>query len=139
MLGVLVAVIFLGGDSSTPPPEAATPAVTTPVTGAAPAETTSPAPEAVAPGAAAGVTPFEAGFVVETKSVSKYSRIAEGVDLKRTPAIIVLSPLDVKLSKGETAPLPAATVTYGYRGPESVQQKVDDALYEGKQLGYDPG
>ncbi len=193
-LGILVAVVFLtrmGGDSSAPPEEATpSPAPATAVPGAdptlaAPAEATSPAPEAVAPSAAVG-TPFEASkglpaelvrayesgdvvvllvmqgdgyedksikrdvdrlesrgdtsvFVADGKSVSKYSRIAEGVNLERTPAIIVLHPLDVKLARGEDVPLPAASVSYGYRGPESVQQTVRDALYDGKQLGYDPG
>ena len=78
-------------------------------------------------------------FVTNVKDVSKYSRIAEGVSLNRVPAIIVLKPLEGKLAKGESAPLPAATVSYGFRGNSSVIQAVRDARYQGKQLGYDPG
>ncbi len=78
-------------------------------------------------------------FVTDVKNVAKYSRIAEGVNLDRIPAIIVLHPLDGKLAKGQEAPLPQASVAYGYRGPESVRQTVEDVLYEGKQLAYDPG
>ena len=90
------------------------------------------------------VVKLEAGgdtsvFVTDAKNVAKYSRIAEGVNLDRVPAIIVLHPLDGKLAKSEAAPLPAASVSYGYRGPESVRQTVEDVLYDGKQLAYDPG
>ncbi|HYH60768.1 MAG TPA: hypothetical protein VD766_02780 [Solirubrobacterales bacterium] len=78
-------------------------------------------------------------FVSEVKDVSRYSRIAGGVSLNRVPAIVVLTPLQGKLPKGETAPIPTATVSYGFRGNASVIQTVRDALYQGKQLGYDPG
>lgn len=78
-------------------------------------------------------------FVTESKDVSDYSRIAEGVTLDRVPAIIVLHPLEGKVADGEDLPMPNATVTYGYRGKESVTTAVEDALYDGKQLSYDPG
>jgi len=78
-------------------------------------------------------------FVTESKDVSDYSRIAEGVTLDRVPAIIVLHPLDGKVADGEELPMPNATVTYGYRGKGSVTTAVEDALYDGKQLSYDPG
>lgn len=78
-------------------------------------------------------------FVTDVKDVSKYSRIAEGVTLDRVPAIIVLHPIKGNLAKGETAPMPSASVSYGYRGKDSVTQAVNDALYSGKQLSYDPG
>ncbi len=78
-------------------------------------------------------------FVSDVKDVSKYSRIAGGVSLNRVPAIVVLQPIEGKVPKGETAPIPAATVAYGFRGNASVIQTVRDALYQGKQLGYDPG
>lgn len=78
-------------------------------------------------------------FVTDVKDISKYSRIAEGVNLDRVPAIIVLHPLKGGVPKGESAPLPTASVSYGYRGPESVRQTVKDVRYNGKQLAYDPG
>ena len=78
-------------------------------------------------------------FVTESKDVSDYSRIAEGVTLDRVPAIIVLHPLEGKVAEDEELPMPEATVTYGYRGKGSVTTAVEDALYDGKQLSYDPG
>jgi hypothetical protein len=78
-------------------------------------------------------------FVSDVKDVSRYSRIAEGVSLNRVPAMVVLQPLRGKLAKGENPPLPAATVSYGFRNNASVKQAVRDALYQGKQVGYDPG
>ncbi|MDQ2675619.1 MAG: hypothetical protein M3Y34_02325 [Actinomycetota bacterium] len=77
-------------------------------------------------------------FVTDAKNVSRYSRIAEGVTLDRVPAIIVLHPLESKLAGGEAPPMPDASVAYGYRGPESVVQAVNDALYEGKSGPYSP-
>lgn len=78
-------------------------------------------------------------FITDVNRVSRYSRIAEGVSLDRVPAIIVLSPLEGDVPKGEAAPMPTAAVTYGYRGKESVTTAVEDAVYDGKQLSYDPG
>jgi nucleoid-associated protein YgaU len=77
-------------------------------------------------------------FIAESKDVSKYSRIAEGVSLDRVPAIIVLHPPKGKLPNGESSPFPLASVSYGYRGEESVIQAVNDALYEGKRGTYAP-
>jgi hypothetical protein len=73
-------------------------------------------------------------FVAESKNVASYSRIAEGVNLDRVPALVVLEPK--RQVQGE---LPAATISYGYRGPESVNQAVQDILYDGKELPYHPG
>jgi hypothetical protein len=78
-------------------------------------------------------------FITDTKNVSDYSRIAEGVTLDRVPAIIVLQPLDGKAPEGSAAPMPNATVSYGYRGKESIVTAIEDARYNGKQLSYDPG
>ena len=71
-------------------------------------------------------------FLVPAKDVSRYARITEGVQLDRVPALVVIRPS--KLSDGA----PEATVSYGFRGPESVQQAVEDALFDGKSVGYDP-
>jgi hypothetical protein len=73
-------------------------------------------------------------FVAEASNVARYSRIAEGVNLDRVPGLVVLEPRSQV--EGE---LPGATISYGYRGPESVQQAVEDVLYDGKALPYHPG
>lgn len=73
-------------------------------------------------------------LVVEAEDIADYSRIAEGVDVDRVPALVVIEPR----SRAE-GPLPEASVSYGYRGPESVAQAVRDALYKGRDdLPYHP-
>ena len=69
--------------------------------------------------------PDTAVFMTNAGHVSRYSRIASGVDLDRVPALIVLRPQ--KLTHGT----PTATVSYGFRGPASVAQAIADALYTG--------
>ena len=69
--------------------------------------------------------PDAAVFMTNAGHVSRYSRIASGVDLDRVPALIVLRPQ--KLTHGT----PTATVSYGFRGPASVAQAIADALYKG--------
>jgi hypothetical protein len=64
-------------------------------------------------------------FMTNAGHVSRYSRIATGVNLDRVPALIVLRPR--KLTSGT----PIATVSYGFRGPDSVAQAIHDALYKG--------
>jgi hypothetical protein len=73
-------------------------------------------------------------FVVEAKDVTRYSRIAEGVNLDRVPALVVVEP-----NRRVEGPLPVATTSYGFRGPESVEQAVRDVLYDGRELPYHPG
>jgi hypothetical protein len=73
-------------------------------------------------------------FVLPAKNISKYSRIASGVDVDRVPALVVISPK--RLAHGG---LPTASVSYGFRGPKSVVQAVKDAEYKGKtNLPYYP-
>lgn len=67
-------------------------------------------------------------FVVESPDISKYSRITSGVAVDRVPALVVIRPR--KLTEGA----PTATVSYGFRSPRSVDQAVDDALYQGKPV-----
>ena len=67
-------------------------------------------------------------FNVEVKDIGDYSRITSGVSVNRVPALVVIRPR--KLNKGA----PTASVSYGFRGPESVDQAVRDALYEGKPV-----
>jgi hypothetical protein len=72
-------------------------------------------------------------FVTNAGHIARYSRITEGVDVNRVPALIVLRPRN--LTKGT----PEATLSYGFRGPESVEQAVRDALYKGpRNLPYHP-
>jgi hypothetical protein len=73
-------------------------------------------------------------FVVPAPKIAEYSRITRGVDVDRTPALVVLQPR--RLSEGGT---PTASVSYGFRGPASVEQAVEDSLYKGrKDLPYYP-
>ncbi|HEX2127693.1 MAG TPA: hypothetical protein VHF58_00585, partial [Solirubrobacterales bacterium] len=86
-------------------------------------------------GAAVG-TGNTATFVVPADEIADYSRIAEGVDVDRVPALIVIEP---KALADDPGGLPEASVSYGYRGPESVAQAVRDALYKGREdLPYHP-
>jgi hypothetical protein len=64
-------------------------------------------------------------FVTNAGHISRYSRIAAGVNVDRVPALIVLRPR--KLSHG----VPTAQVSYGFRGPDSVAQAIRDATYKG--------
>jgi hypothetical protein len=73
-------------------------------------------------------------FVLDAKDVTRYSRIAEGVDLDRVPALVVVEP-----KSQVQGDLPGATISYGFRGPESVEQAVRDILYDGRELPYHPG
>ncbi len=73
-------------------------------------------------------------FLTKAAGIAKYSRITQGVDVERVPALIIVRPKSV--SKGA---MPEATVSYGYQDPETVQQGVRDALYKGRSdLPYYP-
>jgi hypothetical protein len=73
-------------------------------------------------------------FVVPVKHVAQYSRITQGVDLNRTPALIVLR--KKSLTHGS---VPKASISYGYRGLDSLEQTLRDARYRGaNNLPYYP-
>lgn len=73
-------------------------------------------------------------IVVRAVDIANYSRITQGVNVNRTPALVVIEPRD-----RTEGPVPRATVAYGFRGRESVNQAVRDALYTGKEnLPYYP-
>jgi hypothetical protein len=73
-------------------------------------------------------------FIVKAFDIAKYSRITQGVNVQRTPALVVVQPKH--LTQG---PLPTATVGYGFRGGGSIDQAVRDALYSGHDnLPYYP-
>jgi hypothetical protein len=77
--------------------------------------------------------PGVAVFVTTAGKIARYSRITQGVGVNRVPALVVVRPK--RLSK-----VPEATVSYGFRSPQSVVQAVDDALYRGPDdLPYNPG
>lgn len=72
-------------------------------------------------------------FVTSAGQIARYARITEGVDVNRVPALIVVRPR--RLAHGA----PTATVSYGFRGADSVEQAVRDALYKGpRNLPYYP-
>jgi hypothetical protein len=72
-------------------------------------------------------------FVTHAAHIARYARIAEGVDVNRVPALIVLRPRN--LAHGT----PTASVSYGFRGPDSVDQAIRNALYKGpSNLPYYP-
>lgn len=72
-------------------------------------------------------------FVARAKHVARYSQIANGVGVSQVPALVVVRPK-------KAGPAPEALVSYGFRGPKSVLQAVNDALYRGpKNLPYHPG
>ena len=74
-----------------------------------------------------GQRPNTTLFVTHAAGLWRYSRIAEGADVQRTPALVVLQPR--RLADGGP---PVATLSYGFRGPKSVIQTVDDAEYKGR-------
>lgn len=76
--------------------------------------------------------PDVATFVVPAKRLARYISIAQGVDLNRVPALVVIRPKS--LSNGYDS----ATVNYGFQSSESVVQAVIDARYRGETLAYHP-
>jgi hypothetical protein len=73
-----------------------------------------------------------ATFVVPSHQLARYVSIAQGVDLNRVPALVVIRPKS--LSHGYDA----ASVHYGFQSAESVVQAVVDARYRGGTLAYHP-
>jgi hypothetical protein len=71
-------------------------------------------------------------FVVPAKQIARYATIAQGVDVSRVPALVVIRPKSI--DRG----IPSASVAYGYQSPESVEQAVVDAGYKGPTLAYHP-
>lgn len=73
-----------------------------------------------------------ATFVVPARQLARYVSIAQGVDLNRVPALVVIRPKS--LSKGYDA----ASVHYGFQSAENIVQAVVDARYRGGTLAYHP-
>lgn len=79
-------------------------------------------------GSMAGV----ATFVVPASRIARYAAIAQGADVNRVPALVVVSPK--RVSSGP----PQASVHYGFQSFQSAEQAVIDAGYEGPTLPYHP-
>ncbi|HEY5815831.1 MAG TPA: hypothetical protein VIS95_05765 [Solirubrobacterales bacterium] len=71
-------------------------------------------------------------FIVSAAKISRYATIAEGVGVDRVPALVVVSPKNLKKT------VPTASVSYGFRSEQSIAQAVIDAGYKGKTLDYHP-
>jgi hypothetical protein len=72
-------------------------------------------------------------FVTTAGKIARYSRITQGVGVSQVPALVVVRPKGI-------SKVPEATVSYGFRNPQSVIQAVNDALYRGPDdLPYNPG
>jgi len=78
-----------------------------------------------------GALPDVATFVVPASKIARYAAIAQGADVNRVPALVVVSPKSV-------GGVPRASVHYGFQSFESVKQAVIDAGYKGRTLPYHP-
>lgn len=64
-------------------------------------------------------------FTTNAGHIARYARITEGVSVDRVPALIVIKP------RNQAHGVPVATVSYGFRGADSVTQAIQNALYKG--------
>lgn len=64
-------------------------------------------------------------FKLGLPDISRYSRLTRGVEVSRTPALVVVAPRQAQ---------PRATVVHGYLDRGSILQAVDDAIYGGKRI-----
>ena len=71
-------------------------------------------------------------YVTTAEHIARYTWLTQAVDVTELPALIVVSPRSL------TGGHPTATVSYGFRGPQSVAQAVRDAVYKGPTLPYHP-
>jgi hypothetical protein len=71
-------------------------------------------------------------FVIPANRIARYTAITQGVDVSRVPALVVVRPRN--LDDG----VATASVSYGFQGPESIEQAVVDARYKGRTLSYHP-
>jgi hypothetical protein len=73
-----------------------------------------------------------ATFVVPARQLIRYVSIAQGVNLNRVPALVVIRPK--RLNDGYDP----ASVHYGFQSSQSIVQAVVDARYHGGTLPYHP-
>ncbi len=71
-------------------------------------------------------------FTVPAAQIAHYAAITVGLEVDRVPALVVMRPK--RLSDGT----PQATVDYGFRTAQGVEQAVRDAAYNGRELTYHP-
>lgn len=71
-------------------------------------------------------------FTVPAAQIARYAAITVGLEVDRVPALVVMRPK--RLSDGT----PQATVDYGFRTAQGVEQAVRDAAYKGRELTYHP-
>lgn len=71
-------------------------------------------------------------FVTRASGIARYSKITQGLAVDRVPALIVLRP------RRSNEGAPQASVSYGFRSPDSILQAVRDAQYEGPTVPYHP-
>jgi hypothetical protein len=76
--------------------------------------------------------PGVSNFVVPVSKIARYASITQGVGVDRVPALVVLRPK--KLDQA----VPTASVSYGFRDGDSIEQAVVDAGYRGPTLEYHP-
>lgn len=71
-------------------------------------------------------------IVINDSRVSDYASVIGGLNVNRTPALVVIRPSE--LSGGA----PVGDVLYGFRDERSLRQGVEDALYDGPSRKYAP-
>jgi hypothetical protein len=64
-------------------------------------------------------------YATKAKGIARYAWLTQGVNVTDLPALVILRPK--KLTHGKAV----ATVSYGFRGANSVLQAVKDAVYRG--------
>lgn len=69
-------------------------------------------------------------FTTKARGISRYSRITQGVNVTRVPALVVVDPTGDGTAE--------ASVEYGFRSLPSVVQAVRDILYQGPTVAYSP-
>jgi len=71
-------------------------------------------------------------FTVPAAQIARYAAITVGLEVNRVPALVVMRPK--RLSNGA----PQASVDYGFQTSQGLQQAVQDAAYDGRELTYHP-
>ena len=71
-------------------------------------------------------------FTVPAAQIARYAAITVGLEVNRVPALVVMRPK--RLSNGT----PQASVDYGFQTADGIEQAVQDAAYDGRELTYHP-
>lgn len=70
-------------------------------------------------------------FEVPVADVARYTAVTQGVNLDRTPALIIVKP-------GAAGAAPTGSVTYAFQSPAAIEQIFRDAGYDGPKATYQP-